>query len=226
MFLVFKSQSSFEAAVSRQAIEATEQIIAEMGAELHDDLIQRLSIFRLYLDRLDRARLDPAETEFLVTSMNADFQEVVDSVRRISRRLMPVKMENDSLETRIRTLCLIMERPGGGTIHFSQSGTESPVTEKEALYLTRIIQELINNAQRHSAAWHVDVRLHWKDTNLVIEVEDDGTAFSKVASFISTLKAKTNTLRMRSSILGARIQYIQGQRGLLARVDYHADTNS
>jgi len=226
MFFVFKSQSSFEAEVSRQAMEATEQIIAEMGAELHDDLIQRLSIFRLYLDRLDRARIDPTETEFLITSMNADFQEVVDSVRRISRRLMPVKMENDSLETRIRTLCLNMERPGGGTIHFLQTGTESPITEKEALHLTRIIQELINNAQKHSAAWHVDVRLQWKESTLSIEVEDDGTAFSKVATFISILKSKTNTLRMRSTILGARIQYIQGQRGLLARVDYKVMTES
>jgi hypothetical protein len=54
-------------------------------------------------------------------------------------------------------------------------------------------------------------------------VEDDGTAFSKVESFISLLKSKYNTLRMRTSILGADIQYTQGKRGLLAKVQFHVN---
>jgi len=222
MFFVFKSKASMEAAVSRKAIETAEQIIEEMGAELHDDLIQRLSIYRLYHDRIEKARDDRAETELLITSMKADFQEVVESVRRISRRLMPVKMESDSLETRIRNLCQHMERPGGGTIHFHHKGTEQPVVERDALYLLRIVQELINNAQKHSAAWHVDVRLEWNAKTLSIEVEDDGTAFTKASSFISVLKSKTNTLKMRSVLLRTRIQYRQGASGLLARMDYSA----
>ncbi len=218
--MFFKSQASFEAAVSRQAIEATDQIITEMGAELHDDLIQRLSIFRLYLDRLDRAKVDPRETDALITSMTADFQEVVESVRKISRRLMPVNMDNDSLEVRIKTLCQNLERPGGGTIHFSQSGTEQPVAAKDALHLMRIVQELISNALKHSSAWHVEVRLTWTNNQLNIQVEDDGTAFYKVGKFVSVLNSKNNSLRMRSNILNAPIQYSQGKRGLLARVNY------
>ena len=218
--MLFKSQTSFELAVSRRAIETADHIITEMGAELHDDLIQRLSIFRLYMDRLDRVKTNPAETEALINSMNADFLEVVESVRRISRRLISVKTENDSLEVRLRTLCQNMERPGGGTIHYSQSGEEHRVEEKEALYLTRIVQELIHNALKHSSAWHVDVRISWNGTNLYIEVEDDGTAFSKVDSFISLLKSKYNTLRIRTNILGAEIQYVQGKRGLLAKVQF------
>ncbi len=218
--MFFKSQASFEAAVSRQAIEATDQIITEMGAELHDDLIQRLSIFRLYLDRLDRAKQDPHETDALITSMTADFQEVVESVRKISRRLMPVNMDSDSLEVRIQTLCQNLERPGGGTIHFSQTGTEQTVTAKDALHLLRIIQELISNALKHSSAWHVDVRFAWTNNQLNIEVEDDGTAFSKVGKFVSVLKSKNNSLRMRAEFLNASIHYTQGKRGLLARLQY------
>ena len=145
MFYLFKSRASFENAVAHRAIEATEHIIAEMGAELHDDLIQRLSIFRLYLDRLERAKADPAETMNLINGMNADFQEVVDSVRRISRRLMSVKSEHDSLGERLQTLCQNMERPGGGTIHFTQTGSEQPIGDKDALYISRIVQELIHN---------------------------------------------------------------------------------
>lgn len=220
MFQFFKSREQRHADVSRRALEATEQIIAEMGAELHDDLIQRLSVFRLYLDRLDRAKGDAAQTEALITSMNADFLDVVDSVRRISRRLMPVNAPTDSLETRIRTLCQNMERPGAGTIHLSQTGTEPAIPEKDAIHLLRIVQELIHNAFKHSSAWHVFVRLDWHDAQLTIEVEDDGTAFSKIESFLTVLNTKNNTLRMRAGILQARLDYAGGNRGLLARLVY------
>lgn len=220
MLPVFKSQAAFDAEVSRQAMEATEQIITEMGAEIHDDLVQRLSVFRLYLDRLDRAKGDAEQTEALITSMNADFVEVVDTIRRISRRLMPVNMEQDSLEVRIQTLCQNMERPGGGTIHFNQSGQEQPVPERDAIHILRIIQELINNAFKHSSAWHVDIRFTWTGPTLHIEVEDDGTAFSKLDSYLDVLNSKNNTLRMRSLILHAPIQYAQGDKGLLIRLNY------
>lgn len=222
MFNVFKTQAELESELSRRVIEATDQIVSEIGADLHDDLIQRLSIFRLYLDRLDRAKHDPTQTEALITSMNADFLEVVESVRRISRRLMPVNMEHDTLEVRIRTLCQNMERPGGGTIHFSQTGTEPPIDEKDALHLLRIIQELINNAIKHSSAWHVNVALAWAGNNLTIDVEDDGTAFSRIDTFLNILHTKKNTLRMRSEVLKAPIVYSQGKRGLHATFTYSA----
>src|SRR6185295_18734605 len=113
MFHFFKSKSSDDVTASREAMEACEHIISEMGAELHDDLIQKLSVFRLYLDQLDRSRFNAAETEMLLIKMNADFKQVVQSVRRISRQLLPVKMEGDSFQTNINILCQNMERPGG-----------------------------------------------------------------------------------------------------------------
>lgn len=226
MLPFFKSRAAIDADVSRRALEATEQIIAEMGAELHDDLIQRLSILRLYLDRLDRAKGDAGQTEALITGMNADFLEVVESVRRISRRLMPVTAPTDSLETRIRTLCQNMERPGGGTIHFNQTGLEPALPEKDAIHLLRIVQELIHNAFKHSSAWHVHLRVSWSGPQLTVEVEDDGTAFAKIETFLSVLNTKNNTLRMRANILRAPLQYSPGERGLLARLTYRVPAGS
>ncbi len=220
MFRLFKTKSSFDEEVSRQAMEMCEQIISEMGAEIHDDLIQKLSVFRLSLDRLDRSKTDQAEIESLTISMNADFHEVVQSVRRISRRLLPAKMEDDSFQKGISLLCQNMERPGGGTIHFEPTGKELNIPTLAELYLFRIIQELIHNALRHSSAWHIWVRMNWYESHLIIEVEDDGTGFSKVSDFIETLQKKQNTLKMRSRIIGARLRFKKGKKGLLAKVDY------
>lgn len=218
MFNPLKSGAAVEAETTRLAMEACEQIISEMGAELHDDLIQKLSVFRLYLDRLERSKSDPAEIEILLLKMNADYQEVVQSVRRISRRMLPVKMEGDSFQTCISLLCQNLERPGGSTIHFQPYGKERKLPELHELYLYRIIQELVHNALKHSSAWHVWVRLTWNERQLVTEVEDDGTAFSRIPESIASLKKKHNSLHMRSHVIGAVIEYLPGVKGLLARI--------
>lgn len=85
-------------------------------------------------------------------------------------------------------------------------------------YLFRVVQELIHNAFKHSAAWHVWVRLNWDSSRIMLAVEDDGTGFSKVSEFIRRLKQKNNTLRLRCSVIGASINYSPGPRGLLATV--------
>lgn len=209
--------------ISRQSMELCEHILTEIGAELHDDLIQKLSVFRLYLDRLDRSKSDAVETQSIIMSMNTDFLEVVNAVRRISRRLMPIKIEGDSFQKRIDLLCHNLERPGGGTIHFESVGPEKELPHSAEIYFYRIIQELIHNAIKHSAAWHIWVRIFWEPQYLVIEVEDDGTGFSRIDEFISELRKKYNTLRMRSTAIGAKIQYLKGKKGLLAKVKYRLD---
>ena len=109
MAIIFSSQKKLEDEIARRATEICDQIILEMGAELHDDLIQKLSIFRLYLDRLERSAQNPSETEALLINMRADFEGVVQSVRRISRKLLPEFANHDSLNTGIELLCKSLE---------------------------------------------------------------------------------------------------------------------
>ena len=214
----FVSRTKLEAEISRRTAEACEQIISEMGAELHDDLIQKLSVLRLYIDRMERASGDKAEIDSLSIKMRTEFEQVIRIVRNISRRLLPAKMEGETLDKMLEMLCQNMEHPGTGHIHFENEGTPISLAPQTERYLFRIVQELIHNAFKHSSAWHVWVRLSWNASQLVVEVEDDGTGFSKIPEFIHRLKRKNNTLKVRSSILGATITYSQGKKGLLAKV--------
>jgi two-component system NarL family sensor kinase len=201
-------------------MEACEHIISEMGAELHDDLVQRLSILRLSLDRLERSLSDRAETEALLISMKGEFQEVIQAIQKISRKLLPVRVDGNSFQQGLAMLCQNMERPGTGTIHFEPSGQEQELTPLAETYLSRIVQELIHNAYKHSSAWHVWVRLFWGPEKIIIEVEDDGTGFSKIPEMIELSKKKHSTLRMRSRVIGASIHYSHGKKGLLAKVEF------
>jgi signal transduction histidine kinase len=213
---IFLSNKKLEAEVAKRAAETCDQIISEMGAELHDDLIQKLSVFRLYIDRMERASSDHAEIESLSIKMRSEFDQVIHVVRNISRRLLPVKIEGETLEKTIEMLCQNMEHPGTGHIHFENQGSPIPMDNQVERYLFRIVQELIHNAFKHSSAWHIWVRLKWISNALIVEVEDDGTGFSKIPEFIERLKKTNNTLKLRSTIIGAMLKYSQGEKGLLA----------
>lgn len=216
---IFISKAKLEAEISRRTAEGCEQIISEMGAELHDDLIQKLSVFRLYIDRMERSSGDREEIDTLSIKMRTEFDQVIHVVRNISRRLLPANMEGEMLDKTLQILCQNMEHPGTGHIHFQNEGTPVILNPKVERYLFRIVQELIHNAFKHSSAWHIWVRLKWSTTKLIIEVEDDGTGFSKIPEFIQKLKRKNNTLKLRSTIIGTTIRYSQGKNGLLAKLD-------
>jgi two-component system sensor histidine kinase DegS len=53
------------------------------------------------------------------------------------------------------------------------------VPEETALALLRIVQQSVQNALQHAQATQVEVRLHYDERWLRLEIEDDGRGFSK-----------------------------------------------
>jgi signal transduction histidine kinase len=216
---LFTSSKKNEIEISRRVTDTCDLILSEIGAELHDDLIQKLTVFRLLIDRLEKSSSDKVEVEAIAIKMASEFEQVISAVRNISRQLLPSPIEGDSFVDRIEVLCQNMQRAGTSHIHFKSDGVQQTLDPVIERHLFRIIQELINNAFKHSSAWHIWIRLTWEGEKLVLEVEDDGSGFSKIPEFIKRLTAKQNTLKMRVNIIGGSIKYSQGVKGLLAKVE-------
>jgi signal transduction histidine kinase len=216
----FISKEKYEKEVSQRTMALCEQIISEMGAEIHDDLIQKLSILRLQLDRIERATDRAHDSMDLILKMQNDFQEVNRTVRTISRKLMTSDTEGGSFQHDIEMLCQNMQHSGMGRIHLTVTGNEIPLLSQDKKYLHRIVQELIHNAFKHSAAWNVWIRINWINNRLLLEVEDDGTSLLTTSGVLEKFKKKNSTLMMRARAIGTTIIYGQGDKGLVARLDY------
>lgn len=212
------ARKKFDTLVSTQAMESCEDMMTEIGAEIHDDLIQKITILQYDLQQIKRSQNEAKELHDMILKMEANFTIIINSVRRISRRLMPVSSEEDTFTAQLSMLCQNMEHPGANHIHFATSGSEIPLAAQTSRHLYRIVQELIHNAFKHSSAWHIWIRLIWKDDQVNIEVEDDGTAFAKIPEVIRQLKKKNNSLRMRVEAVRGTIRYGEGEKGLLATI--------
>src|ERR1041384_2625487 len=76
-------QTSHRGEVVNELIERYENEILKMGADIHDDLIQKLTVYRLHVDKLEHAETI-LEVQVIADRMKTDFKTVVDSIRRIT----------------------------------------------------------------------------------------------------------------------------------------------
>lgn len=211
------AQYNYSVEQVNELIDRYENEIQKMGADIHDDLIQKLAVYRLYINKLERAD-DVTTVHVLTRQMKDDFENVIRSVRKISKRLMP-EQEIGSFVSMAQELCKRMEAPGVVFIHFESHGNEVPIRYDHRQHLLRIVQESITNVTKHTPAWHVYVRLFFNEQMMTLEIEDDGKSFEILINKIEDRNALT-TLRMRINKIGADIQFKKGVMGTVACVMY------
>lgn len=212
-------QTNYEREIIREAATLFEREMQQMGADLHDDLVQKLAGFRLFMDRMERAD-SRSELESILMKMNSEFTRVVDSVRRISRRLLPEAIEAGSLNSALNELCNRIGPDRMAHIHLTIQGVEHNLLREEQLHLFRIVQELTNNIVKHTVAWHIWIRVYWFLEKLVIEVEDDGLHHEQLAHAIENQEGKSFlTLQKRAMLIGADLSYAPAEKGTRAMVE-------
>ncbi len=212
-----QAQANYPVSQVNELIDRYENEIQKMGADIHDDLIQKLAVYRLYVNKLERAE-DLTAVHVLIKQMKEDFETIIRSVRKISRRLMP-EQEIGSFTSMMQELCKRMETPGVIFIHFESKGNEIAIRHEHRQHLLRIVQEAITNVTKHTPAWHVYVRLIFSDQTLQLEIEDDGQKFETLINKIKDKNA-LSTLRMRINKIGGAIEFRKGNVGTIATVTY------
>src|SRR6185369_14478524 len=65
----------------------------------------------------------------------------------------------------------------GQEIIFTEQGDAHLWNDDRALQAFRIVQELINNAQKHSGASAISISLLWSEAGLQLKVTDNGSGF-------------------------------------------------
>jgi PAS domain S-box-containing protein len=162
----------------RRTNSAIEQERNRIARDLHDGPVQGVSAASLSLEAallmiktgdVDRG-LD------VLTKIRQELAEEADSLRRLMAGLRPPVLEERGLMPALRESLMRFGTDQGVATEFTGSITR-PIPDDLETLAFRIVQESLTNVGKHAAATRVIVHVESDQSQLRIEVEDDGTGF-------------------------------------------------
>ena len=188
-----------------------------ISTDLHDELGTLISTLYLDVELLSMDTGLSAEAEKKILEIKGRLNLSAVAIRKIVWNLMPDTLERESLDFALRELCRKLDGLKGTHFHFVQSGIPLALQKKQKIYLFRIVQEIFNNAIKHSHAWHVHIAMHWSEKELIVELQDDGIGLERSQQF-RDWKTSGNmgmvNIRKRADIIGAKINMEPAAKGL------------
>lgn len=159
-------------------IEAQEAERLRLSRQMHDGPAQALSNFILQTEialRLFDLDQQQAREELgnLKTSATGAFQKVRDFIFE----LRPMMLDDLGLSPTIKRYVDALKGQHGTEILLTVTGVERRLESYIEVMVFRAIQELLNNALRHSQATQINVQLDIGETNVKVAVEDNGKGF-------------------------------------------------
>ena len=127
----------------------------------------------------------------------------------------------------IEQLCVLADEDAEAPLAYALEDDLGGVRAGEVgVELSRIVQEALTNARRHSGARSVEVRLKTEEETIVAEVVDDGRGFDPASPRAGV---GLSTMRERVEALGGEIE-VQSQLGegtkVTVRVPLEGDTRA
>ncbi|SKA32797.1 Signal transduction histidine kinase [Chitinophaga eiseniae] len=176
-----KQRLQQEKAVWVATFEGEERERQRISRELHDGIGGALSNARRWF-----ATIGSEHPHLLRESDYGQALDLLDGtladVRQTAHRLMPQWLLKHGLVKAVELYCLQARRATSKNISFEYLGYVGEMGHRLHLMLYRCIQELLENAVRHSGASIILVQLSGHDDLLQVTVEDNGNGFDASAA--------------------------------------------
>lgn len=164
-----------------------------LARELHDETIQSLIALNQRVQLAQMAQAAPVQdaplpvaangrpedrpTAAQLTEIQQMTTQVIADLRRLTRNLRPIYLDDLGLTPALKMLALDMEQALQIPVEFHLSGVEYRLRPPVELALYRIAQEALSNVGRHAQASHAEVCLEFRVGAVALTVRDDGRGF-------------------------------------------------
>jgi signal transduction histidine kinase len=200
--------------IIRNTILAQEKERKRISQDLHDEVGAMLSVVKLNVSRIEK-KIDDNKPRQLATETKLYLNDVITQVRRISRDLMPPSIEKLGLSFALEEMVTWINKSDQIQVDFTKRGEPFRFEIKQELAVFRIIQELVNNALKHSEATQISIKIRFTKKYMAVSVSDNGVGF-EIEKLESTGLGLKN-LESRSELMGAGYKLISSPgKGTLA----------
>lgn len=165
--------------LSGSLLNAQENERRRISRELHDELGQSLALLKLRVRDAEKSlgRDAPPLLKEECQNLRNQINEIIENVRRLSRDLSPVILEDLGLEAAVEYLAENFSRLHKVKVDLDLNEIVHLVSEEKQRNVYRILQEVLTNAGKHSQAGQVSIAVRKMKNFLQFRVEDDGVGF-------------------------------------------------
>jgi len=193
----------YAAELIQARVEVQEYTLQTIGAEIHDNVGQILSLTKLTLSSVNFRTPDKAIQK--LDDAQALLDNGIRSLRQLSVLLCAENLLTLGLEHAVRTELGWLEKSGRFKASLQESGARREPEPNIALMSFRILQELFNNIMKHAHAGSVVVTFDYGHEYLDILVADDGSGFDVPSARMEARGLGLSNLFRRADIIGARL---------------------
>jgi PAS domain S-box-containing protein len=196
--------------LSLRVVEAQETERRRVARELHDGVNQILSAAKFHIQAIgERGSRSAASLHRDIQRTQTLLDRAIHETRRISQNLRPAVLDDLGLIAAARSTCAeFTERTRVRCIFKSIRFPRKHAAEL-GLTFYRIIQEALNNVERHSGATRTFIELGRTRKELKLIVRDNGQGFDITAlQKTKTLGFGLYNIRERAAFLGGKVDLI------------------
>lgn len=196
----------------KSLIEGQENERERIARDLHDGLGAMLTTMKL---KVSQGMDEPLKSEFA-----ALLNEAIQEARNISRNLMPSVLMDYGMYEALAQLCHATQNNTGITVKFTyDKSTESTKLDRvQQVYVFRIIQELINNAIKHSGCTMINISVTEFDDQINLYLKDNGKGFD-VKNLSHSAGIGFKNINERTELLNGKIFIESGDQGTKVEID-------
>lgn len=191
-------------------INSQEKERTRVGQELHDSVGAMLSAIRLNMKMITS---DLSLFEKNSDEMIAYLDQTIETVRNISHNLYPAGLKTFGMIGVLKEYIEKVNNSDEIKISLIENGETRRLDPNIELIIFRILQELINNAVKHSRASIITIEMMWGYKFLSIEVQDDGIGFSSDQIDPTKRGLGLYNISNRAEVIDAKVLFKNSESG-------------
>lgn len=189
---------SYEQELRAIASEVSEQTLANLSSELHDNIGGQLTLLRIHLETYGLRNPDAVPA---LQSASDTLASTVDQVRLLSHSLNADMLTGAGLRAMIEKEVGRLSALGRVVVHWDTDAAEPDLSPDARLIAFRTFQEAVSNALKHAGATNLFVTLKSAPIFL-LSICDDGRGFDMSVAVESAQGAGILTARKRAAMAG------------------------
>jgi two-component system sensor histidine kinase UhpB len=194
---------------------ADDRVKRELARELHDQVVQDLTVMLLDLESFKSRPFDRQAAAAQVDSVQGSLRSMLGTMRNLLYGLRDENAWEPGLAETLRVFAVEQTARTGARILVRVSREwPDPVRRQAAQHVYRVVHEAVTNARQHGGASSIRISLRLTERGFArVTVHDDGAGISEQGRTLANAGLGMLGMRERAALLGGTLNVGCGTTG-------------